>query len=206
MQITITEALNKLKVLDARIYKEITSASFVSAAKKKDTKVGVVTKEAFSEAALASKQSIADLIANRARLKAAIVASNAVTKVKVGDREMTGAEAIEYKASIEYEKSLYEKLTNQLAQATSTVTSRNAQVDAQIDKLLEAAYGKDDTKKTAEIYDSIAKPYHLANDWELVDPIGAAKVMAELSARITDFETHVDTALSVSNATTVIEY
>ena len=205
-KITVTEGLNELKLFDARIQKLIQTTSLVGAAKSKDPTVGTVTKEKFSATAKACDQAINDLIENRARLKAAIVASNAITRVKVGEVEMTVAEAIERKTAIKYEQAYLQQMKLAYEAASSRVLSMNAQVNAQIDKLLETAYGKDDAKKTQEVYDSIAKPYHAANDWSLVDPLNLADKIKALEAKIDDFLSHVDTALAVANATTVIEY
>ena len=205
-EMTVTQGLCELKLYDNRITKAIEDAVLVGSAKISAKTVGTTDKEAFKNAAIASAQSIKDLIDNRARLKAAIVKSNAITKVKVGDEEMTVAEAIERKNSICYEKLFLNELKGQFANAQLTVTRENSEVNAQIDKLLETAYGKDDSKRTSEVFDSIAKPYHAANDWEIVDPIKVADVINELNRKIEDFETNVDTALSVVNATTIIQF
>ena len=205
-EMTVTQGLCELKLYDAKIEKAIDNANFVGAAKESSTKVGNVEKITFKANAEKAKQSILDLINNRARLKAAIVNSNAVTKVKIGSKEMTVAEAIERKSSIVYERGLLLRLKNNYAAANMTVTDNNNRVNAQVDKLLESAYGKDDAKRTNEIYDSIAKPYHAANDWELVDPIRAELWIEELDAQIDDFVSNVDVALSVSNATTIISF
>lgn len=205
-RITVTEGLNELKLLDARIQKEVDNASFIGAAKAKDPTIGVITKERFAANAKASDQSINALVANRAKLKSAIVASNAMTKVVIDGAEMTVAEAIERKVSIMYEQAYLKKMKLAYETAQSRVTSMNEKVNDQVDKLLETAYGKDDAKKTQEVYDAIAKPYHAANDWELVDPLGLADKIKALEARIDGFLSNVDTALAVANATTVIEY
>ena len=103
-KISITEALNELKLYDSKIMKAITNAKLVGAAKKSADKVGVVKKEDFEERAKASYQSVTDLIANRNTLKSAIVKSNAVTEVTINGKTMTVAEAIERKNSIDYDE------------------------------------------------------------------------------------------------------
>ena len=59
-KISITEALNELKLYDSKINKAIANAKLASAAKKSSDKVGVVTKEDFEERAKASYQSVTD--------------------------------------------------------------------------------------------------------------------------------------------------
>ena len=102
-KISITEALNELKLYDSKILKAITNAKLVGAAKKFSDKVGVFKKEDFEDRAKASYQSVTDLIANRNALKSAIVKSNAITEVTVNGKTMTVAEAIERKNSIDYD-------------------------------------------------------------------------------------------------------
>ena len=97
----VTQALNELKLLDSRIEDATNNAIFVIAAKKNEKKVNPnLTKEDFEIRSKAFYQSIMDLIERRKKIKAAIVASNAVTKVTVHDEEMTVAEAIERKSTI----------------------------------------------------------------------------------------------------------
>ena len=159
-KISITEALNELKLYDSKITKAITNATFCGAAKKSSDKVGVVKKEDFDERAKASYQSVTDLIANRNSLKSAIVKSNAITEVTVADKVMTVAEAIERKNSIEYDETLLNEMKRQYANATATVDKENKKVDAQIDKLLETFTGRDSDKKPdKEAMSVIADPY-----------------------------------------------
>lgn len=56
----------------------------------------------------ASYDKVMGLISYRHKIKALVVQSNACTKVIVGKEEMTVAEAIERKQSIQYEKDLLE--------------------------------------------------------------------------------------------------
>ena len=46
-EISITEALNELKLYDSKITKSITNASYVGGAKKSSDKIGVVSKDTF---------------------------------------------------------------------------------------------------------------------------------------------------------------
>lgn len=105
-KITVTEGLNELKLYDSKIEKAINNLKLIGAKKKSVDKVGVVNVEKFVADAKAAHQSIMDLIRNRNALKAAIVKSNAITYLEIGDQKMTVAEAIERKNSIQYEKEL----------------------------------------------------------------------------------------------------
>lgn len=197
-KISITEALNELKLYDSKITKAITNATLCGAAKKSSDKVGVVKKENFEERAKASYQSVTDLIANRNTLKSAVVKSNAVTEVTVDDKVMTVAEAIERKNSIENDETLLNEMKRQYANATTTVDKENKKVDAKV--------GKDSDKKLSkEDQEAVEKPYREKNEFEFVDPLGLYEKIQALEADIDGFKSNVDTALVLSNATTFIE-
>jgi hypothetical protein len=205
-KISITEALNELKLYDAKINKAISSGKFVGAAKKSTNLIGVQTKETFNDNAKSGYQSVIDLISNRNKLKSAIVKSNARTEVNINGKVMTVAEAIERKNSIQFEINLLNTLKIQYTSASSTVLSENKKVDQQIDKLLETFTGKDTDKKiTKEDQSAITDPYREKNEFELVDPLGLYDKMLTLEADIDGFNSNVNTALVLSNATTFIE-
>lgn len=205
-KISITEALNELKLYDSKITKAITNATFCGAAKKSADKVGIVKREDFDERAKASYQSATDLIANRNSLKSAIVKSNAVTEVEINGKTMSVAEAIERKNSIDYDETLLNEMKRQYANATATVDKENKKVDAQIDKLLETFTGRESDKKLdKEAISAIADPYREKNEFEFVDPLVLYEKIQALEADIDGFKSNVDTVLAVVNATTFIE-
>lgn len=205
-KISITEALNELKLYDSKINKAIANAKLASAAKKSSDKVGVVKKDEFEERAKASYQSVTDLIANRNALKSAIVKSNAVTEVTINGKTMTVAEAIERKNSIDYDVTLLNEMKKQYVTATDTVNKENKKVDNKVDELLSTLIGKDSDKKISrEDQEAIERPYREKNEYEFIDPIGIYNKMLELEADIDGFNSEVDTRLVLSNATTFIE-
>lgn len=205
-KISITEALNELKLYDAKINKAISNATFVGAAKKSSNKIGIVSKDTFTDRAKASYQSVSDLIANRNALKSAIVKSNAITEVQVDGKTMTVAEAIERKNSIDYDKQLLEVMQRQYVNASDAVLRENVKVDRKIDELLTALIGKDTDKKISkEDQEAVETPYRNKNEYELVDPLNIYDKIQKLESDIDGFESSVDIALSVINATTFIE-
>lgn len=205
-KISITEALNELKLYDSKISKAINSAKLAGAAKKSSDKVGVVTKEEFVDRAKASYQSVNDLISNRNTLKSAIVKSNAITDVTINDKTMTVAEAIERKNSIFYDESLLSEMKKQYASATDLVNKENKKVDNKVDELLATLIGKESNKEVSkETQEAIEVPYRQKNEFEFVDPIGLYDKIVELEAEIDGFTSCVDTTLSIANSTTFIE-
>lgn len=204
--ISITEALNELKLYDARIRKAISNIKLVGAAKKSSDKVGVVSKDTFDERAKADYQSVTDLMANRNALKSAIVKANAVTDVTVAGKPMTRAEAIERKNSIEYEESLLLEMKRQYATTMDSVNKENKKVDAKVDELITTLVGRDSDKKLSkEDQEAVEKPYREKNEFEFIDPIGIYDEMLALESDIDGFKSEVDTVLVLSNATSFIE-
>ena len=119
---------------------------------------------------------------------------------------MTVAEAIERKNSIDYDRGLLLELENQYNDATSTVISNNKRVDAKVDELINTLVGKDSSKKLSkEDQEAVERPYRDKNEYELVDPIGIYNKIVALENEIDEFESNVDTALVLSNATTFVE-
>lgn len=204
-EISVTEALNELKLYDSKITKAITNASFVGGAKKSSDKIGVVSKDTFIDRAKSTYQSSIDLITNRNSLKSAIVKSNAITEVKVADKVMTVAEAIERKNSIEYEETLLSETKRQYANASEFVNKENKKVDNKVDELLATLIGKDSDKKISkEDQEAIEKPYRDKNEFELIDPIEIYDKIVKLEEEIDNFKSQVDTQLVISNAITKI--
>lgn len=205
-KISITEALNELKLYDSKIRKAINNATFCGAAKKSSDKVGVIKKENFDERAKASYQSVTDLIANRNALKSAIVKSNAETMITVDGKSMTRAEGIERKNSIEYEEELLNEMKVQYASAIATVGKENKKVDNKVDELLATLVGKDSTKQLSkEDQEAVEKPYRSKNEFEFIDPIGIFDRLTSLEADIDGFKSNIDSQLVLSNATSFIE-
>lgn len=204
--ISITEALNELKLYDARIRKAISNIKLVGAAKKSSDKVGVVSKDTFNERAKADYQSVTDLMANRNALKSAIVKANAVTDVTIAGKTMTRAEAIERKNSIEYEESLLLEMKRQYATIMDSVNKENKKVDSKVDELITTLVGRDSDKKLSkEDQEAVEKPYREKNEFEFIDPIGIYDEILSLESDIDGFKSEVDTVLVLSNATNFIE-
>lgn len=203
--ITVTEALNELKLYDSKIEKAISNARLVGAAKKSSEKLGIVSREDFVTRAKASYQSVTDLISNRNALKSAIVKSNAETMIDVDGKTMTRAEGIERKNSIEYEEMFLAAMKEQYAAMTDVVNRENKKVDAKVDELIATLVGRDSAKQLSkEDQEAVEKPYRSKNEYEFIDPINLFERIQQLEADIDGFKSNIDTALVISNATTTI--
>lgn len=205
-KMTITEGLVELKLYDNKISKAIQQATFISCKKKRDKMIGTMKVEDFEEMAKNSFQSIMDMMRNRDAIKRAIVLSNATTLITVAGQTMTVAEAIEKRNLNNLPALLINKMGNDLISNETYVRNKNAEVDAQAEKMLVSYYGKDAAKKVSkEDYSNIVDPFKEANEYAVVDPLGLREVYESMSKEHEEFFASVDTALSVSNATTYIE-
>lgn len=201
----VTQGLNELKLLDARIHGVIGNSTFVTSAKTVETKVTPnMTKDEFRDKARANYQSIIDLISRRASIKAAIVESNAKTTVDINGEIMTVAAAIEIKNSIEYEQSLLISITNDLNGATANMNSKNSRLEEEIDHLISIEVGKD-KKAVDEGFEAITNYKRKNGEYSLIDPLNAQEIIDELRKKTEGFLSQVDSVLQISNCITTIE-
>lgn len=203
-QITIHAALAEIKKLKQRIEKGTKNAVFIGNMKKSaDTVNGYAySKQDFKTIVEANYKSLTDLIKNLNDYKSKITLSNAVTTLEVGQEVMTVAEAINRKQYIEYEKTLLKTMKNQYDKVVSNTTFRNEEVESDLNDQVMALTSKD--PKAKDNLAGFMEQYRNSNSWENVDPLDLKARIDALEERIFDFETNVDAALSVSNATTTI--
>lgn len=195
--ISITRALNELKLLDKRINKSIQENTFGAYVVNKISNVQDFNPKV-------QIQSINDLIQQRRKIKNAIMTSNSKTVVTIGDEKIFVTEAIELKDSIKYFKELNLNIKRDLGSTTEEVENINYRVQERLDSLLEANFGKD--SKSKNDFESISKPFLEKNEAKLHPDVDfVQKKQKELEEFIDTFESEVDFVLSESNSTTFIE-
>jgi len=205
MKVTIHRALAELKLIDAKIEKAIADIQ-PSAIYQKDKLIGGYMKnEDFKTSAVSNYASATDLIKRKQKIKALIVESNSKTKVKVGDTEMTIAEAITEKDNVKFKKQLIQTLQAKHNRIIGVLAENNEKVNKNCQVILEHTFGKDNTKVTPSDMDSVKKPFMESNEFHLFDPLGVEKKVDELSKEVSTFEMEIDAVLSESNAVTFIE-
>ena len=210
---TVHRAMVELKTIDKRIAKEIEGAAFCTSAKVNMKKLFGQPAEEFYRQAQSDFDSIQGLIARAGAIKAAIPVSNAITKIKVGDKEMTVAEAISIKQNvIPMRQKLLNELNMQYADAISDVEDKNSTLEKRTDAYVASIYGSSAAAKAADA-DEVSKAretYQNAQTYELVDGLkvdkkGIADIIKQMQNDIDTYQNDLDAALSVSNATTTIE-
>ena len=207
-KISITRALQELKLLDQRINKEINSTKFITTKKVKSEKLqnGIMTVKEFEDNAKAKFQSLNDLIYRRKIIKSLIVESNAKTTVEINGVTYTVADAIERKTSIEYDKKVLDMLKRQLSSCTTILETENARMEQSKQQFINAVVGRDsvDSKLISDTTEIANKKFE-GEETVLVDPINIAKTIDKLEDDIIGFENEVDMVLSEINGITMIE-
>lgn len=203
MEISVNRALSEIKTLDSRIEKATNAIKYIDISIGKKSVSGYNSNNEYEYDVKSKFQSVKDLISRRNLIKSAIVNSNATTNVVVGEKEMTVAEAIERKNSIQYDIQLLNKLKRDYNNALARFEKENERVKDRLDSLLETNFGREGKAKSEEI-DAISKPFLEQNEAKLVDAINIKKVIEQMEYEIDEFLNNVDFALTEINTTTKI--
>lgn len=203
----IHQALCELKMLEKRIAAAIRDGIYVAANKHTNTKISGVELPDFIEDIKSRYQKVSDLMKRYDAIKCAVVLSNASTKVEIAGKTYTVAEAIEMKNhGIDRYRSLMNKLAGDFNLAKMAADRANgSDLDRRADDHIKNMYGSTDIKGMTEEVKRTREEFIKAQTVELVDPLGVQKKVTEMSDWIAEFQTQVDSALSTSNAITMIE-
>ena len=203
----IHEALAELKMLDKRITSKIGNTSFMAANKASNTIIGGMTIEDFKAHTASELESIQDLIEYRKAIKRAITKSNATTEVTIAGVKYTVAEAIWMKnEGVQFDAMIHDKLAHQF-----DIAKRNCDMENQLVEDKARKYAEEMFPSTAEVKDRekmIAQAmddYRKKISFSIVSGVDYLSEIETLEKKIDAFESEVDSALSVSNATTTIE-
>ena len=206
-KMTVHKALAELKTLDDRINSEITGSVFVRANRHNNMKIFGKTIPDFMADTESSYQSVKALINRRNAMKRAVVLSNAVTKVEIGGVEYTVAEAIEMNNhGMENLVDLRNCLREQYSSVMRMVESENGdKLVKACENYIQATFGTKEKINNPDI-EMAQKVYMTNNTYDIVTGLDIEEFIKELTDRIDAFKAEVDSALSVSNALTVIEF
>jgi len=200
-QMSITQALPELKLLEKRIEKVVEGIQDWC---KVAHNGAPVDKDKHKKETEAQLQSFNDLVKRRDTIKRAIILSNANTRVKIGQFEGTVAEAIEYKMSIRFKRNLLDSMKESLQTKRDEYERKKGEVDGRLERLLQSELGKD-VKTNPETITALTNSFRDNNKVELVDPLSLAEKIQALEDELDSFATNVDWVLSQANATTMIQ-
>jgi hypothetical protein len=205
---SITRALTQIKRISDRINQAIQSGTFVAKTVGKNKYRKVLGSNDSIEDMISKIQgsydSVDSLVALRARLKSAIVMSNATTDVTVVGRKMKVCEAIELKSTIEFRKHYLNTLGAQFAQNKLQVETANAKLDQAIEVSVNAIYGSDKSKVTEDTYKMVSDPQKEQKEVALLDPQKIEKRIQDLADEISMIESEIDMCLTEINSITTI--
>ena len=202
MKMTITRVLAEINLTEKKISKLLEKPLFAGY----QIKDGLVNKcidvKEFNNNAKATYQAVKDLIQRRKDLKKALIQSNAITTVTIGNNTYTVADAIERKNSLGFEIDLLSSLKNSLAIVNDRVDSINLRVNQDLHDLLKHKFQSATENVDLE---AIANVYKENNYAKAVDPLKVADIIVVLENQIDEFKSEVDLVLSESNSITTVE-
>lgn len=203
----VHKALVELKLLDKRIGIAIEVGSFVVGNKHSNTKINGVPVAEYADDIKTRYQQAMDLIRRREAIKRAVVKSNAITEVRIGEKTYTVAEAIDMKnTGVEHLRALQTKLAGDYNLATRMADRSNGdELERRADDYIRSLVGNTDTKGMTEELARMRSDFIASQTVELVDPIKVRDKLRDLEDEITAFTANVDAALSTSNALTMLE-
>ena len=204
---TIHKALAELKLLEQRIDTGIHAKIHCSVAKNSTLKINGETIEEYKNSSKEAYQSVNDLIRRRDAIKKAVSKSNASTIVRVNEIDYTVAEAIWMNQSgMAAKEELLRKLKELYSMAVKKTEDNNSQLDNKAEQFIINMNGQTDKKamNTDEVQQA-KDAYIKSNTMSVVCGFDIKNEINKLEAEIASFKAEVDAALSVSNATTMIE-
>ena len=207
-QISVTRALVELKRLDDKIARAISEGTFIARTIGRDTNKKVVgmndTITAVEQKIQGSFDKVAGLIKNRESIKSAIVLSNANTRVKILDRDVTVAEAIELKSTVAFRTKFLNTLRAQLTNERTQIDRATILLDQEIETSLNALYGAERTKIDTDTVKSVSDVKKSQKEQVLLDSGKIEQKIQEVENDILNLTSELDFVLSESNAKTVI--
>ena len=205
MKMTNTQALVELKLLDKKI-SDASARTIVGHVTNKSNKVtpqGYKNEEEFLKDIQARLDTALGLIEYRDKLKAKLAESNAKTLVKIGSEEMTVASAISRKNTLKSKLDLYNRIKQGLLQAQSQVDTHNSRLPALADDHVTKAFANIQTE--LDVRNNAREAFIRKNENTLLTTDKVKATIDKLEREIDEFNSSVDIALSVSNATNFIE-
>lgn len=201
VNMSVHRGLSELKLYANKIA-SLNSGSFVVANKQSNKIIGGRSIEDVNNLIKGNFDSMVALIENRKRIKDAIIKSNASTNITIAGKIMTVAEAIERKASIEFERNFLRILQNQFSQQNNIVEQQNLQLPTKLESFLQSTLGE---KRDVATVKDLTKTFEDNNKFVLIDPNHIQDYIQALDKSINEFASQVDYTLSESNATTFFD-
>ncbi|MDO5484806.1 MAG: hypothetical protein Q4F51_00625 [Sarcina sp.] len=215
-KLLVTQALDERDLLVKKIADKIAKASFVDIMKNNEETVSRarVDKDAFGRQAESAYQQIRDLIARFQKIDAAIVASNAATRIQTSYGEFTLAGAISlrsrlrgagaYEGRADFEGALLRKMETDFQSQVQNIEIKNRQLQSTAENMRLSILGKDSKVKDDKPLD-VVEAYVRENTTVLIDPLKIETQIEAIKEKRETLLRELDTQIKVSNATTYVE-
>ena len=207
-KMTIHRALAELKLIDSRIEKAINLVEPTGLMQLGKPVNGFYKKEDFESEVKSKYQSVTDLINRKNSIKSAIVKANGITIVTIGGKQMTIADAINFKTVIAVKKNLILQLSRKHNAVKAKFNAENEKINnvaLENAKIMIGKQGDDRVKPNDEDVKNIVEPFVKRNEFHLIDPLKVETLTEKLQSEVDEFEVEVDAVLSEINALTEIE-
>lgn len=206
MQLTVAKALKELKTLDDKIERAHDNGVYIGITRgNKDVFRRHESEQDIKTAIQSSFDKIAQLRENRAKIKSAVVQSNANSMVElpiIGN--VSVAQAIEYKSVIAERKRFIDTVKRQYAQVQQYANRFEQENKNLVEQRINAVSGGDkapDESIVKGIQDNVESKL----GFKVIDPKNILEFVQKELDSIAEFEDNVDDIINTSNVMTVIE-
>lgn len=211
-RMTLTRALSDAKAVAGKLDRVLQNSSFITIAqgtgsnrKLAISQLASTNIEEVEKTILSNFQSAESLIKRYRAIKRAIVKVNAEAIVTIAGEDMTIAEAIERKKSIEMDKKFLHVLRSQLAANANALDQMTNKLNADIERGVSQLFGSDRAKITDEQVKVVGDAKKADFEPSFVDPAKLADRIDKMLDAIEQFDLEVNFSLSEVNAKTEID-
>ena len=210
-KLSLTRVLREIKSLDIKIKDFFESSqrimvSLTQGVAKKTPYAGLNVDD-LTKKIQADHDELNSLIERRFKLKQKLIQANATTKITVGDREYSIAEAIELKNLVPIKELVLKGLRQQLNSVQKQLDKNDEELRAAAQSKIEAMLGdKDENKESRQAaIDFIMKNQEDSARFNILDPKNIRKRIEQLETEVSEIKNELDYKLSEINSTTFIE-
>lgn len=205
-KLTLTRALQEIKLLDSKIEKQIKYLEPVALMKCKElignNVMGIKSEQEFINKFKSDLESIKDLRSNRDIIKQALMHANASTSIEINGVKYTIVEAINKKANIEVDRLLRNNLSSKYIKLFKEKESANENLQYKIDNMLSAKSGSN-KQESKDVLEATTKAMKTLEEVSIINA-EVVKMIETLDEDIETFLSEVDLCLSEINAKTEI--
>lgn len=214
-RLLITQALDERALLIKKINSKIEKAEFVDLKRRNEERAlgSRLTPEDFQRQVEGAYQQILALMDRYQRIDAAIIESNARTKIQTSYGELTVAAAISLRdrlrkqrnriSDTDFEGRLEERMEKLIQRGTVTAEGKNRDLEDTARNMRLSILGRENKNKEEKPLE-VVETYVKENTMEVLDPLDLNRRIAALKEKKETLLMELETQLKISNATTYI--